>query len=87
LEALPSRALRTPQPRAPAVEPASNNRFYPSPYYPVFRSRMVMIGHPGRRESGRNGLFAGRSAITPARRPDQPPVTPAARLNSCWRLG
>jgi predicted O-methyltransferase YrrM len=32
------------------VEPASHNRFYPSPYYPVFRSRLVMIGHPGRPE-------------------------------------
>ena len=32
---------------ARAVEPASHNRFYLSPYYPVFGSRMVMIGHPG----------------------------------------
>jgi hypothetical protein len=39
------------------MEPASHNRFYPSPYYPVFGSRMVMIGHPGRRECVRNGLF------------------------------
>jgi hypothetical protein len=50
------------------MEPASHNRFYLSPYYPVFRSRMVMIGHPGRRECVRNGLFASRSAISPARR-------------------
>ena len=40
------------------MEPASHNRFYPSPYYPVFGSRMVMIGHPGRRECVRNSLFA-----------------------------
>jgi len=40
------------------MEPASHNRFYPSPYYPVFGSRMVMIGHPGRRECVRNSLFS-----------------------------
>jgi hypothetical protein len=42
---------------ASAVEPASHNRFYPSPYYPVFGTRMVMIGHPARAESAPNGLF------------------------------
>ena len=66
-----------------AVKPASHNRFYLSPYYPVFGSRMVMIGDPWRAESTRNGLFGERSAISPARRVDQPPVTPAARLNNC----
>jgi hypothetical protein len=66
-----------------AVKPASHNRFYLSPYYPVFRSRMVMIDDPCHPESVLKGLFCGRSAILPARRLDQPPVTPAARLNSC----
>jgi hypothetical protein len=42
------------------MEPASHNRFYLSPYYPVFGSRMVMIGHPARREYVRNSLFRGR---------------------------
>jgi hypothetical protein len=42
-------ALRTPPSRVPAAEPASHNRLYPSPYYPVFRSRMVMIGQARRR--------------------------------------
>ena len=51
-----------------AVEPASHNRFYLSPYYPVFGSRMVMIGHPGRREYASNGLFPGSSADPAARR-------------------
>jgi hypothetical protein len=32
---------------ARTVEPASHNRFYLSPYYPVFGTRMVMIGNPG----------------------------------------
>ena len=41
----------------------SHNRFYPSPYYPVSGSRMVMIGHPGRGEYVHNGLSAGGSAI------------------------
>ena len=31
-------------PGPPAAEPASHNRFYLSPYYPVFGTRMVMIG-------------------------------------------
>jgi hypothetical protein len=52
-----------PQSEAPAAEPASHNRFYPSPYYPVFGSRMVMIGHAGRRHGARSGLFASRSPI------------------------
>jgi hypothetical protein len=56
----------------PTVEPASHNRFYLSPYYPVFGSRMVMIGHPGRHECVRNGIFTGRSAIAPACRVEQP---------------
>jgi hypothetical protein len=43
------------------VEPASHNRFYLSPYYPVFGSRLVMIGHPGRPECAGNSLFRGRS--------------------------
>jgi hypothetical protein len=40
------------------MEPASHNRFYLSPYYPVFGSRMVMIGHPGGSECVRNSLFS-----------------------------
>ena len=54
------------QSRVPAAEPASHNRFYLSPYYPVFGSRMVMIGHARCRPGARSGLFAGRSAIAPA---------------------
>jgi len=38
-----------------------------------------MIGHPARRECVRNGLFAGRSAISPARRVDPPRAADAAR--------
>jgi hypothetical protein len=41
------------------MEPASHNRFYLSPYYPVFGTRMVMIGHPGRHECTRRALFPG----------------------------
>jgi len=37
----PSLALRTPCTPARTVKPASHNRFYPSPYYPVFGSRLV----------------------------------------------
>jgi hypothetical protein len=40
-----------------AVKPASHNRFYLSPYYPVFGSRMVMIEDPCRRQSALNRLF------------------------------
>jgi hypothetical protein len=58
----------SPQSRVPAAEPASHNRFYPSPYYPVFGSRMVMIGQARCRPGARTGLFAGRSAIALARR-------------------
>ena len=61
------------------MEPASHNRFYPSPYYPVFRSRMVMIPHPGRRECVCHGFFADRSAISPARRVEQPRAAGLAR--------
>ena len=32
----------------PAAEPVSNNRVDPSPYYPVFGRRMVMIGYARR---------------------------------------
>ena len=45
--------------RLRAVEPASHNRFYLSPYYPVFGSRMVMIGHPDRQDCTRRVLFPG----------------------------
>jgi hypothetical protein len=41
----------------PAVKPVSHNRFYLSPYYPVFGTRMVMIDDPWHRENARNGLF------------------------------
>jgi hypothetical protein len=41
----------------PAVKPVSHNRFYLSPYYPVFGTRMVMIDDPWHGESARNGLF------------------------------
>jgi hypothetical protein len=54
-------ALRTPQSRAPSAEPASHNRFYLSPYYPVFGSRMVMIGHARCRQGRAAAIFAGRS--------------------------
>ena len=64
----------------PAVKPASHNRFYLSPYYPVFGSRLVMIADPCRDENVRNGFLAGRLAISPARRLDHPAATPAARL-------
>jgi hypothetical protein len=40
------------------VEPVSHNRFYLSPYYPVFGTRMVMIDDPWHRENARNGLFS-----------------------------
>jgi len=39
------------------VKPVSHNRFYLSPYYPVFGTRMVMIDDPWHRENARNGLF------------------------------
>jgi predicted O-methyltransferase YrrM len=48
--------------RLRTLEPASHNRFYLSPYYPVFRTRMVMIGHPGRPECTRRALFPGTPA-------------------------
>src|ERR1019366_2813904 len=44
-------------PPPPAAKPPSHNRFYLSPYYPVFGSRMVMIGDPYRRQSACNSLF------------------------------
>jgi hypothetical protein len=54
----------------PTVQPASLNRFYLSPYYPVFGSRLVMIGDPCRRECAchvlfprLSGNFAGRVAL------------------------
>jgi hypothetical protein len=40
------------------VKPVSHNRFYLSPYYPVFGTRMVMIDDPWHRENARNGLFS-----------------------------
>jgi hypothetical protein len=64
------------------VKPASHNRFYPSPYYPVFGSRLVMIGDPCRDENVRNGFSNGRLAISPARRLDQPAAAPASGLKS-----
>jgi hypothetical protein len=52
------------------VQPASLNRFYLSPYYPVFGSRLVMIGDPCRQECACHvlfprlfGNFAGRVAL------------------------
>jgi hypothetical protein len=39
----PERTL--PERSVPAAEPVSHNRVDPSPYYPVFGGRMVMIGH------------------------------------------
>jgi hypothetical protein len=39
------------------VKPVSHNRFYLSPYYPVFGSRMVMIADPWHRQSVGNGLI------------------------------
>ena len=70
----------------PAVQTASLNRFYLSPYYPVFGSRMVMIGDPCRQECACHVLFLGCSAISPGASrlgDDHPAVTPAARLKSC----
>jgi hypothetical protein len=61
------------------VEPGSHNRFYLSPYYPVFGSRMVMIGHPGRQECVRNGLFTSRSAIFTGASRARPVDRPAGR--------
>ena len=73
-EAPHPQALRTPQSRAPSAEPASHNRFYLSPYYPVFGSRMVMIGHARCRPGARSDPFcrrysADRSAPAVQRRP------------------
>jgi hypothetical protein len=48
----PSRAPGTPQSEALATEPASHNCFSLSPYYPVFGSRMVMIGHLAAAKTG-----------------------------------
>ena len=72
----PSAALLTPDP-APAAEPASNNRFYRSPYYPVFGSRMVMIGQARRRRARPRFLL-----LRFARRYPQEVRTPAARRES-----
>src|ERR1700689_1507313 len=36
----------------PAMSPANNNRVDPSPYYPVFRRRMVMISYARRPRTG-----------------------------------
>ena len=38
----------------PAAEPVSNNRVDPSPYYPVFGRRMVMIGYARRPQTRPN---------------------------------
>src|SRR5262249_39757797 len=51
--------------RLRAVEPARHNRFYLSPYYPVFGSRMVMIGHPGRQDRTRHTLFPELRRVAP----------------------
>jgi hypothetical protein len=60
------RRCGTPHPQTtilvPAAKPASHNRFYPSPYYPVFGSRMVMIGQARRRAAACTGLSVGGSA-------------------------
>jgi hypothetical protein len=73
------------------VEPASHNRLYLSPYYPVFGTRMVMIGHPGGQEYVGNGLFASRSAIftgaSRARPVERAQATPATRRNVAARPG
>jgi hypothetical protein len=41
-------ARAAPDKSPPALEPASNNRVDPSPYYPVFGRRMVMISYARR---------------------------------------
>jgi len=41
-------ARAAPDKSPPAAEPVSNNRVDPSPYYPVFGRRMVMIGYARR---------------------------------------
>ena len=61
----PSRAPSTPQSEALAAKPASHNCFSPSPYYPVFGSRMVMIGHARRRDAGRTRVSGSRSPARP----------------------
>jgi hypothetical protein len=87
-EAPRPRALRTPQSRAPTAEPASHNRFYLSPYYPVFGSRMVMIGHARCRPGARSGHFCrrysgGRSApAVPGRSSGH--RAGASRDRVCW---
>jgi hypothetical protein len=57
-----SRAPDTPQPEALAAKPASHNCFSPSPYYPVFGGRMVMIGHLVADQDGRTAFCAGGRA-------------------------
>ena len=75
----PSWALRASQSGPPAAEPASHNRFYLSPYYPVFGTRMVMIGQ-ARWRPGRTPASSRPSGDSPARRvisPAGPGVRPA----------
>jgi hypothetical protein len=70
--------------RVPAVKPVSHNRFYLSPYYPVFGSRMVMIDDPRHRESTCNGLFSRSFGVLTGA---SPPAAPAARLTGRARAG
>jgi hypothetical protein len=51
-----------------AAEPVSHNRVDPSPYYPVFGRRMVMIGYARRPIPGlfRDGTATSRAPSGPA---------------------
>jgi hypothetical protein len=71
------------------VKPVSHNRFYLSPYYPVFGSRMVMIDDPWHRENACNSLilrpfgdFTGASAASAAGRASVARLTLAASLDT-----
>jgi hypothetical protein len=73
----------------PAVKPVSHNRFYLSPYYPVFGSRMVMIDDPWHRENACNSLilrsfgdFTGASPASAVGRPSVARLTLAASLDT-----
>jgi hypothetical protein len=52
--------------RCPRREPVSHNRVNPSPYYPVFGRRMVMIGHARRPISPHGGSAARYSRSSSA---------------------
>ena len=59
----------------PAATPDSNNRVDPSPYYPVFGRRMVMIGYARRPGTQRKPPAGQRIEFPPLKQPSGKVIT------------